>query len=167
MKSEVKMKNKVHVYIALLMAFFVGSTFGCVPSSQYGKVGVGSRGGRSITIQQLHENWENYHVYYSGVHKTFLGGIMFDPKGDDKKLVGHRWWTEVKDQELLSELLIWISFHHWPPEVMQILGPDGQFYGYVYTTRSDVHIRKIDDRTLWVDELVEPYDVVKLEGAIM
>ena len=161
------MKNKIHVYIALLMAFFVGITVGCVPLKQYGRVGTGSGGGHLMTIEQLYGNWENYHVYYSGVHKGLLGGIMFDPKDDGKKLVGHAWWTEVKDRELLSELLIWISFHPYPPDVLKILGPDNEFYGYIYTNRSDVHIKKVDDRTLWIDELVEPPFVVEREGAVL
>lgn len=152
--------------IAIAIAFFVGGTLGCVPLSQYGKLGVSPWGENSMTAVQLYENWEDYHVYYSGVHKGLLGGIMFDPKDDGRKLVGHAWWTEVKDRELLSELLIWISFHPYPPEVMKILGPDNAFYGYIYTNRSDVHIKKIDDRTLWIDELVEPPLVVELEGTI-
>jgi hypothetical protein len=162
-----KMTLKKNIYFVVAIAFFVWTTSGCVASSPYGKLGVSHWGEHPMTIAELHENWDDYHVYYSGVHKYLLGAIMFDPKEDGRKLVGHPWWTEVKDRELLSELLIWISFHPYPPDVLKIVGPDNEFYGYIYTNRSDVHIKKVDDRTLWVDELVEPPLVVEREGAVL
>ena len=81
------MTIKKNLYIAIAIVFFISGTFGCVPLNQYGKVGVGPWGEQRMTIEQLYEDQENYHVYYSGVHKGLLGGIMFDPKDDGRKLV--------------------------------------------------------------------------------
>lgn len=155
---------KKSLYIAIAIVPFIIGTLGCAPLNHYGRLSTGPWGGHSMTIEKLYENWGNYYVYYSGVNKGLLGGIMFDPRDDGRKLVGHEWWTKVRDRELLSELLIWISFHPYQTRLYKILGPDNELYGYLYSMRSDVLIKKIDDKTLWIDELVLPPIVVELEG---
>jgi hypothetical protein len=42
------------------------------------------------------------------------------------------------------------------PIVWRILGPDDQFYGYMYTAWDHVLIKEVDNKTLWVDDIPMP-----------
>ena len=57
-----------------------------------------------MTLAELRENWEEYTIYYSGRWDSRPAAIMFDPKNDDKKLVGDS-WHKIEDQETLSETI--------------------------------------------------------------
>ena len=139
-------------------------------SKSYGKVRVLSRQEEKVTIQELKENWQDYTIYYAGLSVGTAAGIMLDPKNDEKTLVGDR-WSKVEDQETLSELIgvieSYIQFH---PRLHRILGPDGQFYGYLFFAWLHCHpvIKVVDDRTLYVYGLESPvyYDEVPILGII-
>lgn len=154
-----KNKNNTYVFVFIIVIIFLIS--GCVGLGGYGKIRLEQSYGMKTTIQDLQKNWGDYTVFYAGLDIDKPGAIMFDPKNDEKKLVGHEWWAPVKDQEQLTEILHWANtyYSYYSPVLWRILGPDNQFYGYLYTGYTHVMIRKVDDSTLWVDELVVPPDV--------
>ena len=53
-----------------------------------------------ITLQKLQANWNEYHVYYNEDYGA--RALIFDPKGDDKK-VTHNVWIKIEDQQILAD----------------------------------------------------------------
>jgi hypothetical protein len=110
------------------------------------------------TIQDLIDNWENYDIHYSGRGVKLPLGIMFDPKGSDTTLTGERWY-KVEDQETLIEITKWIYvFTSYEPELSQILGPDGRFYGYLYPSYGFMILKQTGDNEMFAFELKEPQE---------
>jgi hypothetical protein len=123
----------------------------CVPSAHYGRLAVS---GPDMTIQRLFDRWQDYHVSYAGVDVTLPNAILFDPKGDDKTITLHPYWSPVRDREELQALFAWIqSFKLDPPRLYRIVGPDNRVFGYLYTLDTSAHIKAIDDNTLWIDDM--------------
>jgi len=142
---------------------------GCSWLKNYGKVRVLSRHEQKVTIKGLKENWQDYTVYFAGLSVGTAAGVMFDARNDDKTLVGDR-WTKVEDQETLLELIGVIeSYTHFYPRLHRILGPDDQFYGYLFFAWCHPVIKVVDDRTLYVYDLESPvyYDEVSILGIIL
>lgn len=86
---------------------------------------------------------------------------MFDPKNDDKVLTGDK-WIKVEDQETLLELIGWIgTYIEFDPRLWRILGPDDQYYGYLFfawghVVIKAVVIKAVDDGTMFVYDLESP-----------
>ena len=92
-------------------------------------------------------------MYYAGVSSSQPNAILFDPRKDDRKMDVHEWWVEVKDPELMSELMGFIYNSPWHPSLRRITGPDGQRYGYLFSVYWNVPIKVVDDKTMWIDDL--------------
>ena len=150
------MKLKKWLYLFVIPAFLLGLTSGCSTVKGYGKLGYPQRNEPKMTLNQLVENWTDYHIYYSGVWEGYVYGVMFDPKSDERKLVGHEWWAPVETQEDLFQMIRLINAFPFEPQLWKILSPDNQLHGFIYTFRHPVMIKVIDDRTLWVDDLTFP-----------
>jgi hypothetical protein len=150
------MSVKRYLYLVLMTALLIGFASGCSTVKGYGKLGYPQRTEPKMTLDQLVKNWQDYHVYYSGVWEGYVYGVMFDPKNDDRKLVGHEWWAPVETQEDLHQMILRIDAFPFEPQLWKILGPDNRLYGWIYTFRHPVMIKVVDDRTLWVDELTFP-----------
>lgn len=150
------MNLKKHLYLVLITAFLMGLPSGCSTMKGYGKLGFPQTTEPKMTLDQLVENWKDYDIYYSGVWEGYVYGVMFDPKNDDRKLVGHKWWEPVQTQEDLAQMIRWINSFPFEPQLWKILSPDDRLHGFIYTFRHPVMIKVIDDRTLWVDELTFP-----------
>ena len=166
-------------YVRLLAFGFVASTLwgGCVGSvtsfsEPSGRLEVASRGAEKMTIKELGKNWWDYTVYYRGVRIGIASGALFDPREDDRSLAGTRkpWestggrWIEViKDNEAstereISRLINAIRVQRWGqyyPRLYRIMGPDGDFYGYLYTAWNRAVIRS-DNGTFTVQIYEEP-----------
>ena len=138
--------------VACLMALVVG----CALGSRYGKLRSAWSPGTRVTIEQLYENRLQYDVSYAGISVENPSAIMFDPKGDERKLLTDK-WIRVKTQEELADLINWVQVNEVTyPVLWRILGPYNQLYGYMYSGWNHVLIKAIDDRTLWVDDIPLP-----------
>ncbi|MBA7648984.1 hypothetical protein ES703_56776 [subsurface metagenome] len=149
------MDKRKHAYLAtigLALAFLV---YGC---AGYGKFVIQSSPGERVSIEELQKNWNDYTIYYSGLSETRPRGIMFDPKHDNRRLVGDQ-WIKVEDQQMLSKLVSWMQFpKRGYPELYRILGPDDEFYGYLYHNGHRRAVAKVvDDRTMYVYDLTPSY----------
>ena len=153
------MNLKKRLYPLLIIVFLATLNFGCVTPKGYGKLGFAQTKEPKMTLDQLVRDWKDYDIYYSGVHKDYVVGVMFDPKDDDRKLVGHEWWEPHETQEELKHSILMINFFssfRYHPMLWKILDRDNRLYGYIYTARYPMIIKVIDDKTLWVDELTFP-----------
>ena len=125
--------------------------------ANYGKLRLESGRAEKMTVQELQENWDEYSIYYADWRTVgWRGGIIFDPKKDDKTLFGDK-WMKVEDQETLSQVISSIEAKSYYPRLYQILGPNDEFYGYMYLGPSRHYItvfsKVIDSNSLWVSDL--------------
>ena len=138
-------------FIGFVLIFLIS---GC---ANYGKLRVESGRVEKLTIQELQENWDDYSIYYADWRSVgWPGGIIFDPKGDDKTLVGDK-WIKVEDEGTLSQVITSMGAKNRYPRLYQVLGPSDEFYGYMYLgpARDNVSVfaKVIESNSLWVSDL--------------
>jgi len=68
-----------------------------------------------------HIQYNHYTIYYAGMQTGFPSAIMFDPKGDERKLLPHEYWVQVKDQETVSEIITAVQAGSFVPRLYRIL----------------------------------------------
>ncbi|MFW6114685.1 MAG: hypothetical protein ACOC6E_00145 [Thermodesulfobacteriota bacterium] len=147
---------KKHGYLALAAAVLLLLLTECALLERYGKVRILPRGEYQATLQELGRNWQDYHIYYTGLSVGTAAGIIFDPKNDDKSLVGDK-WIKVEDQETLSRLISRVkSYLQFYPRLSRILGPDEQFYGYLLYAWGHPVFKVVDKDTLYAYGLKSP-----------
>jgi len=152
------MKRNVYRYWAILPAMAMVLMSGCSWMKGYGKIRLSSEQANGVSIQQLEENWNDYHIMYAGHSSSIPAGIIFDPKGDSRELVGNR-WTRVNDSKSVSEIIGWLNtYNQFPPQLRVILGPENKLYGYIYYPEGYDHVvaKVIDETTLSVYDLESP-----------
>ena len=151
-------RNK-YTYAGIIVFIVVFLISGCASLTGYGKIRLQPRHGERVTIQDLQQNWENYTIHYAGLSVSNPAGIMFDPKNDDRTLVGDE-WIKVEDKETVSEIISWIkNYTEYNPQVWRILGPDNQFCGYLYYPHAhneNAVVKVVDDTTMYVYDLESP-----------
>ena len=147
---------KILKYICLS---FIGFAFitGC--SGDYGIVKRQPPTDSKMTLAELIENYEDYHIYYGNNGGRYPINILFDPKNDETRIVGDG-WHKIKDQQDLSEKINETQVHWDNHEVYIIEGPDKQFFGYMYCswgggrpatfTPSIYDVRMVDEHTVHV-----------------
>ncbi|MBW1812972.1 MAG: hypothetical protein JRJ39_04645, partial [Deltaproteobacteria bacterium] len=126
----------------------------------YGKLKTIPNGPNHLTIQNLIDKWDDYHIYssdqYAGPGFRSPLGIMFDPKNNDTMLVGDR-WKKVSDQKTLSDMTKRIFLvTQREPWLNEILGPDGVLYGYLYYSYGVVTLKVVDEKKMYIFNLEEP-----------
>ena len=154
--------KKTFPAVAVFMLAFLMS--GCMWLKTYGRLASPSINGHRVTVEDLKQNWDDYTVYYTGMSPGNPGGVIFDPKEDNRALVGDR-WVKVENQETVSKIIYGVRTDiEFFPALYMILGPDDQFYGYLYFSWGFPVFKVIDDKTLYVYELqspvyIEDYDI--------
>jgi hypothetical protein len=108
-----------------------------------------------MTIDQLVQNWKNYNVYWAGVNVRNVNAILFDPKNDDRKFsLQTSNWSPVDKEAKLAELIRWINvFRTQPPNLYNVIGPDGKTFGYLFMLPSSPLIRVVDAQTLSITNI--------------
>lgn len=149
-----KMSNRYTIYLSL---FVIISFIGCAPGVKLKFESMGSQpaeSGSQITIHRLAENWTDYDIHFSGVSASKVQGILFDPKNDDKRLVPEGdYWKKVENKETMDDLLKWnASAFNYIARLMEIIHPDGQFFGYLYLNieQNFAGFKVINDKTIAV-----------------
>ena len=122
-----------HIKCISLFLIVLLLALGC--TGDYGTLKRQTSTGNKMTLAELRENWEDYHIYYSK-NGSRRRNIMFDPKNDEKRIVCDAWY-KITDQETLSETINEIEIMWENQEVVVVEGPNGQFFGYVYCSWGD------------------------------
>jgi hypothetical protein len=152
---EVNMFGFKHAYQWLMVFVLALSISGC---ARYGKL-TRSTGDDGMTIDELIENCTQYNIYYSGVGVNNLSGILFDPKWDDKKLNPTKRWGRINDQETLKTAAKWLKVSGNAgqyPYMRRILGPDGGFYGYLYSVWHNATLKEESENNMVIYDLPPP-----------
>ncbi|MBC8418027.1 MAG: hypothetical protein H8E10_05475 [Desulfobacterales bacterium] len=132
---------------------------GCLGLENYGTLRVAS-GKWGATIQEVIDNWQDYDIYYAGLSYKSPSAVMFDPRKGGKRLVSDK-WVPVTEQSVLKTIVDWLnSYINYPPTLWKLLGPKGDFFGYMYTSATEqVVVKQIDPDTMWVDDIpLPPFD---------
>jgi hypothetical protein len=153
-RGNADMKKCAYISLIGAVVFFLVS--GCAWLRGYGKVRVVPRQEEKLILEQLKANWQDYIISYAGLKIGTAAGVMFDQKGDDKTLIGDT-WVKVEDKETLVDLIGVIeSYIFFYPRLHRILGPDDQFYGYLFYAWDDPVFKVVDEKTLYVYDLRSP-----------
>jgi hypothetical protein len=135
---------------------------GCSTFDSYGKLKSNYAAGDEMTIGVLEELWEEYTVYYAGCCGYPIehpSAVMFDPKGDDKQLVGTK-WRKIETKYRLSKAIRAIKgsprIANFYPILYQIIDPEGEVYGYMYTSWKYVYMEPLDDNSMRVLNIPYP-----------
>ena len=143
---------KKGVVVVLLISLFV-VVAGC---ASYGKLKLESGPGATMTIQQLKENWQNYHILATGVEPGFPTAVIFDRKDDSREVIGDRWW-ELRDYKSVSDTIDWIAAQIDDyPRLWEMLGPDNHLYGYMFTPWESAVLNVGDDKNMRVLDIPMP-----------
>ena len=153
------MKILRYIYIHILIAVFLTTLSACAWIGSFGKVRIQYGDSRMVTIEELKKNWTDYSIAYAGGNMENPSGILFDPRGDDRKIIYDN-WKKVEDQKTLSELIGWLSMQEedgpYAPRLLLVLGPDNKSYGYIYTSWNHMLIKGVDEKTIWIEDLPHP-----------
>jgi hypothetical protein len=126
---------------------------GCGAGQNYGKSVAASMGPDPMTIETLIENWQDYHIYYTGLSEQQPTGVAFDMKNDDK-ILDCSAWTKIEDKKTLTYVLgMMKTFMTGAQKLFKILGPDDQLYGYVYTPLDGARTKVTAPNTLHVSPI--------------
>ncbi len=150
------MNRTTHHLMACLALILFLLTSGCSWNTKYARLKPSSQNTQKVTIDALVANWENYVVHYAGPSIGSASGVIFDPKNDNKTLQLQKWYP-VKDQQELADIVRWLKANiRFEPTLYEIVVADNQVFGYIFTPWSHVLIKRIDENTLWVEELPLP-----------
>ena len=158
------MKKYVVLLGVILLAALIGS--GCTPG-RYGRLGPVDRVD-PVTVDSLVKNWEDYEVYFAGLHAGHPSAVLFDRKDDDRRLLSERWF-DVKSKDLLDHLVYSIQkqlpFAGYYPRLWKIFGPDGHLYGYMFTSWDHAVMKVVDEKTMFVNDIpLPPYLAINGDG---
>jgi hypothetical protein len=121
--------NRSQIHLGVLGILLQWLMCGC---ANYGTISPALERGEKPTIRELQESWKDYSIHYADWRSVgWTGGVIFDPKSDEKTLGGKR-WTKVEDQETLAQLIASIEARHRYPRLHRIFAPNDEFYGYMY-----------------------------------
>ena len=140
------MTHNKWTYLPLLMVFFF--TFACATVGDRPKFESVAHRDEAATLDNLKRNWTNYSISYAGGSVGLASAVIFDPKGDDRNLVGKD-YKEVTDKKTLERVVSVIeSYVTWTPRLYEIYGPHGDFFGFVFTAYYRPVPQKVDNKTL-------------------
>ena len=148
------MNIEKYVYLTLIGFVSIFLMSGC---ANYGKLTLESGRAANMTVQELQKNWDDYSIHYADWRTVgWPGGIIFDPKKDAKTLLSDK-WMKVEDQETLSQVIRSIEAKSHDPKLYQILGPNDEFYGYMYLgpnrNKVTMFIKVVNNNSLWISDL--------------
>lgn len=123
----------------LFLACSLGSFLGCTGIARFER-----ESAEADRIQELLRNQENYAVHAAIWPGNLVVAIVFDPKSDERVILADGWTRVEKD---LSSLAKGMSAGT-SPGLFSILGPEGQWFGYLYTFLPGLQTQVVDERTL-------------------
>ena len=139
------------IYMFLCVGLFLALASGCAGIV---KLKPEERGAQEALLQKLSTTGEDYTVYSTVWPGNRVVALLFDLKSDDGVVLADG-WTRVDTAADLDSALAWLQAGQ-SPRLFQILGPDGHFFGYVYTAVPVVLTQLVDARTVRVYKINPP-----------
>jgi len=146
--------SRYRFLLVLTILFFVS---GC---SNYGKLKFQKKAESDALLAELSTNSQHYTIHYHGNSEKIVSGILFDPKDDHKTIRPEGMlWKQTESQQTVADIIDAIRGGDFPgyfPSLYKIVGPDGIFFGYLYTGWSRLVINPVDPDTVRVYGLRGP-----------
>lgn len=98
-------------------------------------------------LEELKQNWQGYNVYCDGPIST-PGALIFDPKNDDRNLVGYR-YNKLSKEDSVRTAIVWMEFQlPFNSFLYRIFDEERNFYGYVLVASELPTLKRVDPKTL-------------------
>ncbi len=144
------MKYSKFIILIIILTLLVLSA--C--TAQYGKIA--TQTGTSVTIGELAQTFDQFHVFYGSRDGVRPSALIFDPKNNDTQLQADA-WVRVTDSQMFAKVLQQIETIERDCQVREILSPDGRSFGLIYSpVRVHVTVRGVAPDTLSVSRLPLP-----------
>ena len=140
--------------VCLMFMILIAIT-GCA-TAEYGKIHKQTVAENEIKVTDLGDNWQDYDIYYATSNGSRPAAVMFDPKNDDRKLVGDS-WRQIDDPVTLAKSIRTIQVWYRYAIVGVIQSPDARVFGYMYyPPQLNIPVKLLDEQTLYVSTLPLP-----------
>ena len=128
---------------------------GCALAAPVSRLETVPRAEQREKLEDLRKNWQLYTVYSDGpVNST--SALIFDPKSDDRRLIGFQ-YVKVESTRNLQSAMNWIgSYVQYDPRLYKIFDEEGGFYGWVYIALYRPIPRRVDEGTLMLPKYLSP-----------
>ncbi len=142
------MKITITIYRFALAIALLLFTMGCVSDVNLVR---SDEANDKLNIRTLEKNREAYTIYYTHTGGARYGNValLFDPKDDDRTLVASR-WTRIEDKKTLSSIIGNMDHRGYRPDLYNIVGPNGNDFGYLYAARRWLITKVESDTTMHV-----------------
>ena len=146
--------SRYRFLLVLTILFFVS---GC---SNYGRLKFQNKTESDALLQELSANSQQYTIHYHGNSEKIVSGILFDPKDDHKTIKPEGMlWKTTESPQTVADIIDSIRRGDFPgyfPSLYKIVGPEGIFFGYLYTGWSYLVVKPVDPDTVRVYGLRGP-----------
>ena len=133
--------------VAFVWLILVTVVAGCTGSKGAGLYESLSHGEKKRVLDELKKNWQDYNIYCDGPVSA-PGAVIFDPKNDDRNLVGYR-YNKLSKEESVKTAIVWIEYQlDYNPSLYSIFDEEENFYGYVLIARDLPAPKRVDQKTL-------------------
>ena len=133
--------------VAFVWLILVTVVAGCTGSKGAGLYESLSHGEKKRVLDELKKNWQDYNIYCDGPVSA-PGAVIFDPKNDDRNLVGYR-YNKLSKEESVSTAIVWIEYQlDFHPMLYRIFDEEKNFYGYVLIAKNLPAPKRVDEKTL-------------------
>jgi len=136
---------KFRVWFVWLVLVF--ATAACAGSKGTGIYGTLSSGEKKGVLEELKKNWQDYNVYCDGPASS-PGAVIFDPKNDDRNLIGYR-YIKLSKEDSVRLAIVQVEFQlDFVPRLYRIFDEEKNFYGYVLLARDLPVPKRVDEKTI-------------------
>jgi hypothetical protein len=137
--------RRFHAWVVWLVLLSVAAA--CASSKGTGIYEALSFGEKKKVLEELKQNWQDYNVYCDGPIST-PGALIFDPKNDDRNLVGYR-YSKLLKEESVRTAIVWMEFQlPFNSFLYRIFDEEKNFYGYVLVASELPTLKRVDPKTL-------------------
>ncbi len=139
---------------AVLIISFLSIIIGC---AQYAKVIKPTDSDKRKSINELQKMSHSYTIYFTDTGGYRYGNVvlLFDPKNVNQTIIATR-WTRIDDDKILEEIITRMKRHYKPPSVYHIVGPEGDFFGYMYASKGWIIAKTVNDTKMLVYDFPPP-----------
>jgi hypothetical protein len=125
----------------------VSAAAGCASLKAAGVYEALSSSEKEKVLDEIKKNWQDYTIYCDGPYWT-PGAVIFDPKNDDRNLIGYHYGRLSKEEVVLAAI-VWVEYQtNYDPTLYKIFDEEKHFYGYVLVAGDLPVPRRLGPKTL-------------------